>query len=191
MLSQEPGRLMFAWGGNSPTLGGLDVLSTEFVSEIVKLTVCPTSNAVGDMPDDGDFVYLGYVLRDDADVRDYAEGYARQAVEAGVGKGLFLEDMPSRREDGTSIYRIREGIERFFITDINNPAGSALAQSQIPTIVEWPTHHAIADGGMGGNVLYMDGHVEFVAYPGKWPMTVDTIAILCELAGREPIKKQK
>ncbi|MCX6376646.1 MAG: hypothetical protein NTU88_11540, partial [Armatimonadetes bacterium] len=31
-----------------------------------------------------------------------------------------------------TIYRLREGIERFFITDINNPAGSALAQSTIP-----------------------------------------------------------
>ena len=23
----------------------------------------------------------------------------------------------------------------------------------------------------GGNVLYMDGHVEFIKYPGKFPMT--------------------
>ena len=31
--------------------------------------------------------------------------------------------------DGVTLYRLREGIERFFITDINNPAGSAMAQS--------------------------------------------------------------
>jgi len=71
-------------------------------------------------------------------------------------------------------YALREGIERFFITDINNPAGSALGQSSI--IVMWDawameTHGTMSTGGTvagfnhvpgGGNVLYMDGHVEFV-----------------------------
>ena len=23
----------------------------------------------------------------------------------------------------------------------------------------------------GSNVLYMDGHVEFIRYPGEWPLT--------------------
>ena len=32
---------------------------------------------------------------------------------------------------GLTVYRLKEGIERFFITDINNPAGSATAQSQL------------------------------------------------------------
>ena len=70
---------------------------------------------------------------------------------------------------------IREGIERFFITDINNPAGSALAQSDLP--VMWDT--ILTGNGSGGaidvnqfnhvpggaNVLFMDGHVEFGKYP--------------------------
>ncbi len=34
-----------------------------------------------------------------------------------------------------SVYRLREEIERFMITDINNPAGSAMAQSEI--VVMW------------------------------------------------------
>ena len=33
----------------------------------------------------------------------------------------------------------------------------------------------------GGYVLYLDGHVEFVRYPGKWPMTKTTIGLLREL----------
>lgn len=40
---------------------------------------------------------------------------------------------------------------------------------------------------MGGNVLFMDGHVEFMAYPGTFPMTEEAMAILCRLAGREAI----
>ncbi|MBI2421929.1 MAG: hypothetical protein HYV27_03785 [Candidatus Hydrogenedentes bacterium] len=63
-------------------------------------------------------------------------------------------------------YRMREGIERFFITDINNPAGSAEAQSSIVTmhdaVSEEASHYNHIPGG--ANVLYMDGHVSFI----KW-----------------------
>ncbi|HOF38451.1 MAG TPA: hypothetical protein PLD73_00130 [Candidatus Hydrogenedentes bacterium] len=73
-------------------------------------------------------------------------------------------------------YRVREGIERFFITDINNPAGSAMAQSEIA--VMWDSVWTPSESGEsyfnhvpgGGNVLYMDGHVEFVRYPSEWPV---------------------
>jgi len=70
-----------------------------------------------------------------------------------------------------TLYRLREGIERFMITDINNPAGSAMSQSELP--VFWDMSH-LDWGGFsgtwnhvpsGGNVLYMDGHVEFHRYP--------------------------
>ena len=68
--------------------------------------------------------------------------------------------------------RLREGIERFFITDINNPAAAASAQSDI--FIMWDAYdqgEASREGdGIvqfnhvpgGSNVLYMDGHVQFV-----------------------------
>ena len=66
----------------------------------------------------------------------------------------------------TTVNRLREGIERFLITDINNPAGSAQAQSDI-----YIMHDLVADAVAlynhvpgGANVLYMDGHVEFIRY---------------------------
>lgn len=65
------------------------------------------------------------------------------------------------------IYTLKEGIERFFITDINNPAQSTVAASQLPTmfdeIVLNPMHYSHVPGG--GNVLFMDGHVEWLRYP--------------------------
>ena len=72
-------------------------------------------------------------------------------------------------------YRLREGIERFYITDINNPAASALAQSEVwvmlddinQGVTEYMNH---IPGGC--NVLFMDGHVEFMKYPGKTPVSV-------------------
>jgi prepilin-type N-terminal cleavage/methylation domain-containing protein/prepilin-type processing-associated H-X9-DG protein len=74
-----------------------------------------------------------------------------------------------------TVYRLREGIERFFITDINNPAGSALAQSEVP--IMWdsvsilPSDFNHIPGG--SNVLYMDGHVQFLRYPDdKFPVNI-------------------
>ena len=67
---------------------------------------------------------------------------------------------------GTKIYRLREGVERFLITDINNAGSANVAQSsvfimydQLATKVENYNH---IPGG--ANVLYMDGHVEFKKY---------------------------
>lgn len=82
---------------------------------------------------------------------------------------------------GRTVYRLREGIERFFITDINNPAATALAQSSIP--VSWDTFGSYSDatGGEsvfnhlpgGCNVLYMDGHVRFVKFKERFPILND------------------
>jgi prepilin-type N-terminal cleavage/methylation domain-containing protein/prepilin-type processing-associated H-X9-DG protein len=70
--------------------------------------------------------------------------------------------------DGDEIFRLREGIERFLITDINNPGASARAQSEIFTM--WDDTSTEASGYNhvpgGSNVLYLDGHVVFVRYPG-------------------------
>jgi prepilin-type N-terminal cleavage/methylation domain-containing protein/prepilin-type processing-associated H-X9-DG protein len=66
---------------------------------------------------------------------------------------------------------LREGIERFFISDINNPAASAKAQSEIYVMFDDVqlnvTYMNHVPGG--GNVLYMDGHVEFIKFPGDMP----------------------
>jgi len=75
-----------------------------------------------------------------------------------------------------TLYRLKEGLERFMITDINNPGGSAKAQSTIA--VMWDTIRTSGAGGQiseggkdfshipgGANVLFMDGHVEFSKYP--------------------------
>jgi prepilin-type N-terminal cleavage/methylation domain-containing protein/prepilin-type processing-associated H-X9-DG protein len=66
-----------------------------------------------------------------------------------------------------TIYRLREGIERFLITDINNPAGSAHAQSEIVVMSDDVTTDVQMMNHVPGgcNVLFMDGHVEFERYP--------------------------
>ncbi len=82
---------------------------------------------------------------------------------------------------GTTLYRLREGIERFLITDINNPAASAQAQSEL-----WIMGDLIAlDTSLfnhipgGSNILYMDGHVEFERYLEEGPEPVNSGVARC------------
>ena len=73
------------------------------------------------------------------------------------------------------LYRLREGIERFLITDINNPAATALAQSTIPVMWDRIAVDASRDGFNhlpgGANALYLDGHVAWLGFPGEHPAT--------------------
>ena len=72
---------------------------------------------------------------------------------------------------GTTVYRLREGIERFLITDINNPAASAQAQSTLFIMFDHVAEEAAGYNHIPGgcNVLYMDGHVEFIRYVAENP----------------------
>ncbi len=82
--------------------------------------------------------------------------------------------------------RLREGIERFFITDINNPGAGAAAQSTIAAMFDsWsPGSQGVATAWArdaastanfnhvpgGSNVLFMDGHVRFIRYNSEYPI---------------------
>jgi prepilin-type N-terminal cleavage/methylation domain-containing protein/prepilin-type processing-associated H-X9-DG protein len=75
---------------------------------------------------------------------------------------------------GTKIFRTREGAERFMITDINNPASSAHAQSTIAIMYDSIEGGRSSDRVQrfnhvpgGGNALYMDGSVRFLRYPNQ------------------------
>lgn len=84
------------------------------------------------------------------------------------------------------IYRLREGIERFLITDINNPAQSSQAQSNIfimfDTLSSMVKYFNHVPGGC--NVLFMDGHVEFIRYPGRAPVSKGLALFLGTLIDR-------
>jgi prepilin-type processing-associated H-X9-DG protein len=100
---------------------------------------------------------LGFVAQVDKDI----------PVALGVGNG-----------GGETIYRLREGIERFMITDINNPAASAKAQSSIWIMFDQLATNPSAYNHIpgGANILYLDGHVSFLRYeeqgeaPANGPM---------------------
>jgi len=72
---------------------------------------------------------------------------------------------------GDTLYRLREGIERFLIADINNPSASTATQSMIPVMWDHLTPQITGSCHVpaGMNVLYMDGHVAWAAYPSPEP----------------------
>lgn len=82
--------------------------------------------------------------------------------------------------DGNTLFRLGEGIQRFLITDINNPGASAQASSVVPVMWDHISTNVkdFAHVPGGGNVLYLDGHVDFLTYPSnKFPMTEDSARI--------------
>jgi prepilin-type N-terminal cleavage/methylation domain-containing protein/prepilin-type processing-associated H-X9-DG protein len=114
----------------------------------------------------------------DADMTNLSLSF-RKVGEDASGAPIYTEDI---------IYRLREGVERFLITDINNPSASSSAQSNLPTMMDgWGQSRKISDDGGnqfgetagietfnhlpgGSNVLYLDGHVEYVRYDSEFPV---------------------
>ena len=151
------------------------------------------------------YYYYGYALMDamfatEADLLNFeaaVEGLAEHAIELYEDEGYFetfddewiLEDhdenpLPVAGFD--RIFRLKNGIERFFITDINNPGATNLAQSQLvvmhDAISEEPRHFNHIPGG--SNVLFLDGHVEFYRYNGEaGPFPVNHAGFVLHEAG--------
>ncbi len=78
---------------------------------------------------------------------------------------------------GDTLFRLRQGIERFLITDINNAAASAVASSAVPLMWDHISANAAAFAHVpgGGSVLYLDGHVKFIRYPAeRFPVSIDS-----------------
>lgn len=125
---------------------------------------------------DASYAYLGFAIASNA----WLEGWPEGAI-AGEMASMFANPDEDFEIDhptlGTlQVLRLREGIERFFISDINNPSATAVAQSElsvffdaISTVVANFSH---VPGG--ANVLFMDGHVKFVRYPSDvFPVTLE------------------
>ena len=94
-------------------------------------------------------------------------------------------------DTANTLYRLRSGIERFLISDINNPAASKAASSDLPVMFDLlssdTTNFNHVPGGC--NVLFFDGHVEFILYPGKAPVSRALAQALSVLAERKVDKE--
>lgn len=120
------------------------------------------------------YVYFGYALTNEDEMLAFIEAYP-SFVEEGVDA---TQDLPAPKGRGSfggdTFVRLRD--------DLQNPRG-------IPVMFD-----AAADFGDsiefmhipgGANVLYLDGHVEFVKFPGKPPMTRKILEALGKLKEAE------
>ncbi len=108
-------------------------------------------------------------------------------IQRGVDRDISSDELEAAQAGnggGNTVYRLREGIERFLINDINNPAATAQAQSTLWVMMD---QAATSTGDFnhipgGCNVLYLDGHVDFVRYQdcpgGTAPVTGPMARIL-------------
>lgn len=143
--------------------------------------------------DDLSYFYLAFALYDDKDVGLFADEYRKRIRhrrsmddEIELPEGVYAYEGIPLGNPQDRIYRMRPTLSRFLILYIDMPTSRDLSpwgnpytelDGTIPVLVERPENHETP----GGHVLYMDGHVEFIPYPGSWPMTEQTIAILNEL----------
>jgi prepilin-type N-terminal cleavage/methylation domain-containing protein/prepilin-type processing-associated H-X9-DG protein len=143
-------------------------------------------DGTGEFADQGDssYTYVGYAIPDNS----YIEGDP-SAIIAALAP-LFADPDPDQTITHPTlgeltVYRLREGIERFFISDINNAAATNKGQSELAVL--WDVLNTnVQDFNHvpgGSNVLYMDGHVEFHKYPGdEFPVT-EEMAVLGGTSG--------
>ncbi len=117
------------------------------------------------------------------------------------GRNNYDEDFTFVHEERqeVTLYRLREGVERFLITDINNPAAGSRAQSEVvvlqdavstrPSVTSaWGTNYSFFNHiPGGGNALYMDGHVAYLRYPTQYPVSRSWAAVIAEVAEPDPI----
>ena len=145
--------------------------------ETVEARIAAGSSFVPHQFKDYSYMYLGWATTTLLNYSGYKRAYKdnrnndKQLSEEFVTSDIDLSvSYPGAGNGGSdTLYRLREGIERFFITDINSPAASAMAQSEVPIMWDLIATNPSSENEFnhvpgGCNVLYMDGHVSFVRY---------------------------
>lgn len=122
------------------------------------------------------YSYPSWVIGDPSDVEAMLEGRSRMA------KADYDADI---RVGDKTLYRLREGIERFMITDINNPGASATAQSNLPVLLETSRVVSRRKSREAAHVLYMDGHVKAHRVPAAAAIPKNTIGVLLDRLNSE------
>lgn len=135
------------------------------------------------------YVYLGWAATSEEEGLA-ALGAYRRASESELDMDLSVPEGEGNG-GGALIFRLNENIERRIInatpqdslrrdrSKIRDIARATRGYNSLPIMWEWPSSHIPE----GANVLYLDGRVEFIRYPDRFPMTE---AFVEELRSFEP-----
>ena len=108
------------------------------------------------------YTYANWVIRDDSDVDTLAKKYA------GLPEGDYDHDIVT---DQHTFYRLRDGVERLLAAEPAETAALAATASTIPVMFDTVRRARSYHKPPGSNVLYLDGHVEFLNYGEQFPAT--------------------
>jgi prepilin-type processing-associated H-X9-DG protein len=174
-LDPTPGRLAPKWDAVYPKfLKNPYILVCPANKNAPTLPANPTAQDVALVTDDHSYWYFGYVLPNEEIFQRFVHAYRREATAGNA----FLEDLNDGH--GSLIMRLRDGVAGYFVSDVS---GEASFSEKIPIVMERPDNH-----GGGGHVLYLDGHIEFIPYPGKYPMTPQVVRMLGSLDVLPPVR---
>ena len=188
MLSSTPGRLLFDPSGFHPEyLGDPSILISP--ADPANSGARRGSKDAGFYFDNCSYDYIGYMVWDDATVTAFANAY-RQRIRDRLPFDTDLSAAPPV----SVVKRLDFGVYREMVPDDqrDKPEWAYLKhpEAEIPVLIERPHPYPgqyglflfgevpLSNPVMAGCVLYMDGHAEFILYPGKWPMTRTTIETL-------------
>lgn len=196
-LSPKPGYLSMA----NMADGYTNPVFPEYLSD-GSVLICPKSaqwEQRGETPlagqeifDSSSYVYLGYAVTSKEELETFFQCY-KERIAAGLP---FNEDLPAPPGRGSGggdkILRLRQGAESAYIknwADYRDGSTARLtAQAHIPILIERPGNH---EKPRGINVLYMDGHAEFLKYPGEWPATPGTFSTIEAIERMRPARESR
>jgi len=132
--------------------------------------------------DDSSYSYFPWVARyewfmDDAtmDLSEEFESAMKGLFdrgEEGISRAIEFKDETGNE---VAMLPLSEGIQRFLITDVNNPGASWVGGTNIPVIFDRVSFAPLLrnHNRLAGNILFLDGHVEFVKHPSNnyYPLT--------------------
>ncbi len=120
------------------------------------------------------YIYLPHAVASEENLLFLFDEYYRLMAIGETTHFLGMDlDSPGNHGPGkqNKFYRVKYGVNRMFIEDVNRPGLTAIADTKIPLLFDTMTlygrhvpNHVVPPGG---NVLYMDGHVQYMRYPDK------------------------
>ncbi|HIJ65048.1 MAG TPA: hypothetical protein HPP77_03785 [Candidatus Hydrogenedentes bacterium] len=161
-LAAKPGLFLFEPG----------LVWPEYMTD-TGILICPDDPDVSSgwipgpgMIQDESYYYLSHVLTNEEQGLAFLDTYRRYMQEGLPFEG-DIEAPPGKGSYGSGhFYALREGVEREFAPS-DAPSRPYDTQSTVPIMFDRRGNH----GATGGNVLYMDGRVEFIPMGQKFPMT--------------------
>jgi len=160
-LAPVPGMLMFD-GDACPVRWPMDEYVCDADDDAPSRSVLKKAA----VPDDWSYVYLGYFLEDETQGLAFVDAYRKWAATGGsLPEGLAVPEGKGNL-GGTALLRLRE-------SDVLPEKLRPMAEkaAQLPVVVEWPGHH----NPMGGHGVFLDGHREYIEFPGRFPMSASFI----------------